>query len=208
MTKPRTIAGLIGRVLKEDPSCDSIRLHSVNGQKRLLVLLKSVEAKMELADDVELDLVNCERITVPTGRGSEVRYMLDWDVSRVGFDKSSGKKPFQFGDRSEARRIKKAVRAQEESAASLIGGRRHVGSGAIPGIKSDASSETWQVEAKRTERKSFGLSVDLLSKITAEAATTGRDPMMYITFGAIPKDVRVEDTWVVIPRSKFEEIND
>jgi hypothetical protein len=207
MTKPRTIAGLIGRVLRSEPGCDSLKIHIVNGVKRLVVLLSSVQAKIDLKDDVELPLLNSSRFSQIIDGTREIRYLLEWDISRVGFDKKETIKPFSFGNKDLTRRTRMAVTAQEEEVASMIGGRRHIGSGAVPGIKSDASSDHWQVEAKRTERKTFGLSIDLLSKITAEASVQDKTPMMYITFANIPHGVRMSDTWVVIPKSEYEKFN-
>jgi hypothetical protein len=93
--------------------------------------------------------------------------------------------------------------AQEDEGAELIGGKRHIGSGAISGLKSDASSEIWQQEAKQTGGKSFRLSLDVLSKITSEARRQDKKPMLFLRFTDIPDEMVVDDDWVIFPAKFF-----
>jgi hypothetical protein len=109
---------------------------------------------------------------------------------------------FQIGGDC-ARRSRRKVVEQEKDSAVLIGGRRHIGSGALPGLKSDASSGIWQLEAKQTEKKSIGVTLDWLEKITREARTQDKRPMLHIRFLDIPDGMVVDRDWVMIPARFF-----
>lgn len=119
------------------------------------------------------------------------------------------KQPEDFDDPLREYRIKKADRTspetvleQENEAAAMVGGKRHRGSGSSMYLKSDASSDRYQIEAKQTEKKSLGLKLEWLKKITQEAFGRGRVPMMCLRFQA-NNDPLVESDWVVIPKSEF-----
>lgn len=113
---------------------------------------------------------------------------------------------FMFDGRGEKKRSRRRVTKQEEDGANLIGGRRHIGSGAIPGLKSDASSKRWQQEAKQTEKMSIGIKVEWLDKITREARTQDKKPMLYIRFISLPSWCVLEKDWVMIPATAFGEM--
>ena len=113
---------------------------------------------------------------------------------------------FAFG-RNEKKKIRRSVNEQEEKGARLIGGRRHVGSGSIEGLKSDASSSRWQLEAKQTSRKSISVSIEWLEKISREARTQDKHPILFFRFTNIPSDIAMEQDWVVIPASAFERMD-
>ena len=57
-----------------------------------------------------------------------------------------------------------SVRAQENKAADVIGGKRHAFSGSKMGLKSDCSSREYQLEAKQTEADSISLKLYWLKK--------------------------------------------
>lgn len=194
MRKP--LHSLISKILKVAPSFSFLRIAQTDSEVHLSIILKSVSSYMSLKEDVDYPIVQ-------QGRFGE-QYLLEWDVSLCTREDRE-LKPYCFSkDNKETR---KKVNIQEDGAAKMIGGHRHIGSGAIPGIKSDASGDTWQVEAKlAVKRKSISLSVDRLSKITYEASVSGKKPMMYLTYENIPNDVRMEDTWVVVPKSEFERM--
>jgi hypothetical protein len=113
---------------------------------------------------------------------------------------------FVFG-RDEKKRMRSLVNEQEEEGARLIGGRRHVGSGAIEGLKSDASSSRWQLEAKQTAGKSIGVSLEWLEKISREARSQDKHPILFLRFTRIPSDMVIEEDWMVIPASVFERMD-
>lgn len=109
---------------------------------------------------------------------------------------------FQF-NKGSAKRARRLVSKQEADGADLIGGSRHIGSGALPRSKSDASSDRWQLEAKQTEHLSISIKLDWLDKITREARTQDKKPMMHIRFTNIPQGMVVEKDWVMFPAKYF-----
>ena len=97
-----------------------------------------------------------------------------------------------------------AVFAQEQAAAATIGGKRHAGSGALTGARSDASSDRFQVECKQTGKLSLGLTVDWLIKISHEAHGCGKVPLMHLEFLAAPPDV--SKRWVMMEEWMFQRL--
>ena len=116
-------------------------------------------------------------------------------------------KPFAFG-KDGAKKARKKVIRQEEDGARLIGGRRHVGSGAITDLKSDASSDEWQQESKQTAKKSMSLKLEWLYKICVEAKTQDKRPMVHIRFTEIPEYMVMPDDWVLIPAKEFKRLRE
>jgi hypothetical protein len=99
---------------------------------------------------------------------------------------------------------KNTVLAQENDMADMVGGKRHSGSGSSPYLKSDASSDHYQIEAKQTEKKSISLKMDWLKKIYYEAVGRHKQPMLTIRFLNMPIDV--DRDWIMIPKTEFEEL--
>lgn len=98
-----------------------------------------------------------------------------------------------------------SVLNQENDAADLVGGRRHRGSGASSYSKSDASSADYQVECKQTSNKSMSLKLEWLSKISSEALSRGREPMLHIRFLEAPSDCSSD--WVCVPADVWKRVN-
>jgi hypothetical protein len=96
------------------------------------------------------------------------------------------------------------VLLQENAAANLVGGKRHAGSGSIKTYKSDASSEFWRIECKQTEKDSMGLKVQWLEKITREALSTNKKPMMHLRFQNTAVDVAKD--WILMPEWVFKAL--
>ena len=71
---------------------------------------------------------------------------------------------------------------QETQAASMVGGRRHAGSGSMDGLKSDASSDRYQIEAKQTKHEQIALKLEWLKKISYEAFGKAKVPFVHIRF--------------------------
>jgi hypothetical protein len=94
----------------------------------------------------------------------------------------------------------------EQKAAAVIGGKRHSGSGAKMGLKSDCSSDRYQLEAKQTQDHSITLSMAWLEKITKEAMGKSKCPMMHIRF--LNPVLGVDRDWVVIPDKEFKRLLD
>lgn len=206
MTKPRKISSLIGRVMEADPK--ATRIIYERRTKVLTVELVDANAWVELTEDIELPLKGRDSYYAGvTELRREQRFMLMWDCSEIGHEKPEIGTGFEFGGKSAHKAARRRVSEQEDDGAEMIGGRRHVGSGAIPGLKSDASSATWQQEAKQTKHKSFKLTQEVLEKISREARTQDKRPMVFLRFTDVPEDVMVESDWVIIPRSAFEEMD-
>lgn len=92
----------------------------------------------------------------------------------------------------------------EEEAARIIGGSRHRGSGASPWMKSDASSDRYQLECKQTAHASMTMQWEWLAKISMEAAGQGKTPGMHLRF---LRDVPgVSQDWVMVPAREFERL--
>lgn len=211
MVKPRTIASLIRKVLEADSKA---RVHYLpesdfggdeDRYPQLLVWFTSARAYSDLKEDIDLSLISAERVKVIQGTKRVVRYMVMWNChSIVGRDDEYQRmKPFDFDGRDDAARLRKKVTEQEEDGAVLIGGRRHRGSGSVEKLKSDASSSRWQQEAKQTSHQSFKLTVDVLDKITREARTQHKYPMVYLRFTNMPREKVASDNWIIIPEEVF-----
>ena len=205
MIRPRRLPGFINRIFIEDPNVEVVSVHRRTGGRLVLtVRLSSVSAFVHLSDEVELPLIMRKRTTgISRDTGENVcQYLLQWDVSDIR-DKGSVT-PFRFDGRGDAKRLRKEVTKQENRAANMIKGRRHAGSGSLSGLKSDASSDKWQLEAKSTKGKSVRIELGWLSKISGEASPHGKSPIVHLWFREVPDDIIVEDEWVMMPRSVFE----
>jgi len=205
MTRPRKITGLIARVLEADPK--ATRIIYERRTKALTVELVNAHAWVELTEEIDLPLKGRDHYYVPLNDMSrEQRFMLVWDCSSMGQDEAEHGTGFAFGQGAE-KRARRRVDEQEEEGARIIGGRRHAGSGAISGLKSDASSAAWQQESKQTRNKSFGLSLEILEKISREARVQDKKPMVFLRFTDVPEHMAVEPDWVIVPKSAFEEMD-
>ncbi len=205
MIKPRKISALIKRVLDADPGAGvSLEvLSEAQDIRRLHVNFKSVLAYSELKDSIDLSVVNSGILPDPTANH---RAFMVWDCSKITFEQSGEIKPFAFDGRDEALNARRVVNEQEEDTAALIDGRRHVGSGAIEGLKSDASSDTWQAESKSTVAKSLSLKLDVLDKISREAREQNKKPMVHVRFTNVPQHMIVSEDWVVLTGDEFERL--
>lgn len=106
--------------------------------------------------------------------------------------------------RPEAEVTPETVLAHEHRAADVFGGKRHRGSGASPFMKSDASSERYQIECKQTEAASLVLKLDWLKKITCEAVGRGRIPALHVRF--LRDMPGVDRDWILLPASEVERL--
>ncbi len=75
------------------------------------------------------------------------------------------------------------VKKQEQDAARMVRGRTTLASGALPTNKSDAVGPKHRVECKRTNSQQMVLRLKDIEKITREAMSTGRAPIMTLQFG-------------------------
>ena len=99
-----------------------------------------------------------------------------------------------------------SVFKHETEAASLVGGRRHRGSGAITGHRSDGSSERYQIEAKQTQHQSLSVSLGWLTKLSMEAVGKSKIPLLHVRFLNAPVDV--DNDWIMVSQREFKTLFD
>jgi hypothetical protein len=194
--KPKKISSLVNHVLSRD--ADASVYYTGREENRLHVLFTSYKAYFFLKEEIDLDIV-----TSGTTSDGFWSFTIVWDCSSIG-EKKLDVEPYCFGD--SVKRDREKINEQEDRLGEIIGGKRHIGSGAIEGYKSDASGDYWQGEAKSTKAKSFNISLIVLKKITLEARTQGKKPIMHIWFKN--NDTVAEDEWVMITADEFERMND
>lgn len=202
-TKPRRLATLVRNILDEDP-----RATYELRDSELYVRFRSSLAWSNLREDLDIPVVKTgtvDRSDLPPG---ERAYFVIWDIRDLGMDsmRPSVAKPFTFDGSTEAKEARDRVGEQEDRTADLIGGHRHVGSGAIDDLKSDASSELWQAESKQTRARSFSVKLEMLEKIHQEARTQGKRPMVHLLFTDVPNHMTVCEEWVMVPAPVFEKM--
>jgi len=212
MTKPRTIASLIRKVLEADSMARVYYLSEpdvVGAEEgeypQLRVWFKSARAYSDLKEEIELPIERCDKVNVLLGVTLQKRYLIIWNCFTIVKPEAEYQqmRPFDYDGRDDAARLRKKVTEQETDGAALIGGRRHRGSGSVEKLKSDASSDRWQQEAKQTSHQSFRLTVDVLDKITREARAQHKYPMVYLRFTNMERGKVAPDDWVVIPAEVF-----
>lgn len=207
-SRPRTVASLIRMVLDLDRN-SVVVYDKIKGKKTLTVRMSSGFSWAEMIDDVDLPLINKEAQRFLDNGLMKKWYVITWDCSSYDHVKPK-KKPkgegFAFENKF-AKNLRDDVQEQEEEGARIIDGERHIGSGAIDGLKSDASSDVWQQESKQTSFMFFKLGLDVLNKITLEARVQHKDPMVFLRYTKIPETMVVESDWVIIPKSVFEKIS-
>lgn len=75
------------------------------------------------------------------------------------------------------------------------------GSGSSYEKKGDLKSESYLLQAKRTDKKSFTVKLDDLRKAEREAMNLGKKPLFVVGFYA---GDRVTDEWVFFPKWAFD----
>jgi len=202
MKRPHSLAAFIRNVAIADPLA-SISYNPITDRPFIDVLFSSALAKDDIVSEYDIAVLRTRTEMGPNG----------WPFFRVKFDASglSEKSPlagdgFSFDRISQAKKTRRSVEKQEEDGASVIGGQRHVGSGSLSGLKSDASSLRWQQEAKQTKAVSMSITLKWLDKITREARVQGRRPMLHLRFTNIPDSVVADSDWVVVQASVFEKM--
>jgi hypothetical protein len=199
MAKLRTISGLVSRIISEDSKYRLINVVRDNGRVTVTAYLSSVIARDALIDCLDLPVTMKDHLLF----GDNSIYIAVWDATTIGRNDKLVT-PFRFDGSDDAKRARRRVTEQENRAAQMIGGKRHVGSGAISDLKSDASSMIWQLEAKQTRAQSIAVKLDWLSKISEEAMSQDKRPILHIEFSHVPDNVIVENEWVMMSRSSFE----
>lgn len=96
-------------------------------------------------------------------------------------------------------RLKRSQK-QEKRIAREHGGRVVRGSGSGRD-KGDVNTRTYKIEAKRTDTERMSLQRTWLTKITDEAISAGRLPLLEIEFGGTA--VRKPLQWIMLEKSEF-----
>lgn len=97
---------------------------------------------------------------------------------------------------------KRKTQKREREIASEIGGRAVPASGAFLGSPGDVKNDAWLYEVKQTEKKSYSLSLKVLRKMTQEAFSVDRKPILLVSF----EEGVARDEFVVLPRRIFDEM--
>ena len=101
-------------------------------------------------------------------------------------------------------------RKSEKKIARKIGARLHPNSGAMAGVKSDASlkESNFRLEMKSTVNQTLSLEMLWLSKISQEAVVHNQRPGLIISFvdpQGNPR-MRYNAEWVMMPMEVFKEL--
>lgn len=105
--------------------------------------------------------------------------------------------------RAPSRKTQKISQRQERSFAEAHGARTTAGSGSLHEKGDVRRRGQWRCECKTTTKGSFSIKRSILNKIYGECEH-GEFPALDIQF--TDDSGRVQDRWVAIPFSKFEEL--
>lgn len=105
-----------------------------------------------------------------------------------------------------AKRTKRASIAQENEVMDLLGGRRHPGSGAIPGLQGDGRvRDKYRVEMKHTRQAGYRVDRKDLNKVRGEC--TGTEVPLFVMDFVDPRTGGSPDRWVMIPFEAFQRMD-
>ncbi|MBF0554011.1 MAG: hypothetical protein HQK96_05560 [Nitrospirae bacterium] len=98
------------------------------------------------------------------------------------------------------------VKKQEIRASALVGGKRHPASGALFFAKGDGSGKNYTIECKRTDKKSITIKAEYLDKITQEASSTGRMPLVHFELPTVGP--LTSKDWILLEADLFERLSE
>lgn len=104
------------------------------------------------------------------------------------------------------RRIGDTGRKAEKKAAKRLGGRTRAASGAVTGYKGDIVLPSFLCENKSTRNASLSIKLDWLEKISREAASEGKAPVLTVQFTDGNGNPVRFGRWVLVEESVFEEV--
>jgi aromatic ring-cleaving dioxygenase len=109
------------------------------------------------------------------------------------------------GVRVSVKTLKKRSEQQERRRIEAIGGRRHTGSGACRGLKSDGSvAYRWRMENKFTSAESYRVTLRDLTKLRSECVNN-QTPVFNVEFQD-KHTGQVKETWVLLPATAFDKL--
>lgn len=100
--------------------------------------------------------------------------------------------------------IKGRSTKQERRRIEAIGGRRHSGSGALIGNKSDGSTDRWRMENKFTTAASYSVKLHELMKLRSECRNA-QVPVFNVDFQDKHTGA-TKDSWVLVPSKEWEKL--
>lgn len=105
-----------------------------------------------------------------------------------------------------AKRQKRASIDQENEVMDLLGGRRHPGSGAVPGLQGDGRvRDKYRVEMKHTRQAGYRVDRNDLNKIRGECS--GTEVPLFVMDFVDPRTGGSPDRWVMVPFEVFQRMD-
>lgn len=101
--------------------------------------------------------------------------------------------------------------SSEKRVAKSLGARLTPNSGAMRGAKGDAQLErnrSYLVECKSTVKDRLPVELGWLVKITHEALSTGKVPILTVSFVMPDGKARPQGDWVMMPKHYFDELSE
>lgn len=93
------------------------------------------------------------------------------------------------------------VKSEERGAEMLKGGKLTIASGRLDFDKGDFKNHEFLGECKSTDKESLIVSVEWLRKISGEATSQGKIPLLYLTLSRMS----INQDWVVCEKGFFQE---
>lgn len=93
------------------------------------------------------------------------------------------------------------VKSEERGAEMLKDGKLTIASGRLPFDKGDFKNHQFLGECKSTDKESLILSVEWLRKISGEAVSQNKTPLLFLTLSRMG----VNQDWVVCEKAFFQE---
>lgn len=110
----------------------------------------------------------------------------------------------KFGQLGSQKNNKVKATSRERSLAKRLGGRAVPASGAIAGMPGDIETERFLIDDKFTGQKAYTLTIKTLDKLTREANSQDKQPLLIIKFeNGISKGSPSE--WALIPTTELED---
>lgn len=117
---------------------------------------------------------------------------------------SEGKGRGSLGSKK-TKTIKSIVNQQEKNLAAKLKGKRQIMSGALADARGDVELEEFLFDAKRTEKKSYVITSQLLRKMAQYALEKDKAPGLLLEFASI-QEPYIPKEYAVIPLDMFVQL--
>lgn len=111
-------------------------------------------------------------------------------------------------NRKKSKNVGDTGRTSEKNLAKRLGGRQTPASGAVDGAKGDIVLPNSLCEAKSTIKDSIGIQYGWLNKISGEALSQNRFPLLSVVFTTENGNPKPRGSWVMIPEHIFKELTE